>query len=91
MLTAESEKDPKLIPVLKYWTCMANIVEDDSAPCIKKEVLADAIDYLDSITESGYKKVCDIIPDDHINNDWNTIGSILFSWGFAKRPVCETA
>lgn len=90
MLTEASDEDPKLKPVLKYWTCMAEIVEDDSAPCIKKEVLADAIEYLESITESGRRKACDVIPDAHIANDWDTIGKKLFAWGFALRPVCVT-
>ena len=62
-----------------YWVEIAEIIEDDSFPGLCSKVLEKAIDVL--------QKNISIEIDDYLLSYWNVLGTKVFSWGCASKPI----
>lgn len=83
-LREECQKpNSKKLPELAYWEEIAQLVGDESAPCLNEHVLSKSIECMN---EPGYIYTDSFVVDSHLEETWNTIGKKIFSWGCANRP-----
>ena len=74
-------------PSVTYWIEIAEIVGDDSFPCLCSKVLEKAVEVLKGNTLDKQNQVTSVIIDSYLQDYWHEIGLKVFSWGCASRPI----